>query len=140
MRGFILLCAGLGCAVAAGRWIARERPAAPRSVAANSVPDSFPHVTVEVLNATKTPGLALAATLRLRHLRLDVVYYGNADSGHGTRSRNAILVRRGDTTGVGRAIAALGSADVVPAPDTTRLVDLSIMLGSAFGTAVASHR
>jgi hypothetical protein len=139
-RRVLIVGAVFACAVVTAGWITGRRrpvPAVPQTDAA--IPGAFPRVTVEVLNGTRTAGLALAATLRLRHERLDVVYFGNADTGRGNHLHNTIFVRRGDTAGVGRALVALGSADVVSAPDTTRMVDLSVLLGSAFTTAAAAH-
>ena len=87
-------------------------------------------VVVEVLNPGKQVGVARTATVRLRQQGLDVVYFGNlADTSLAKRERSLIYVRRGDTTGVGRVIAAIGDADVIDRADATRLVDLSVMLG-----------
>ena len=89
-------------------------------------------VQVEVLNAGRVPGAGRVAMLLLRHAGLDVVQSGNADSIFRGLERSRIVVRRGDTTGVGRIIEALGGADVIDAPDTTRLVDLSVFVGKNF--------
>ena len=94
-------------------------------------------VTVEVLNAGGSIGAARVGTLLLRRARLDVVYFGNADSAQSGRVRNQVLIRRGDTTGVGRVIEALGTAEVVEAPDPARLVDLTVLLGKEFATATS---
>jgi hypothetical protein len=97
------------------------------------------NVTVEVLNSGGNLGAARVGVLLLRHARLDVVYFGNADSAHSGRVRNQVLVRRGDTTGVGRVIEALGAAEVVDAPDRTRLVDLTVLLGKEFAAAASAR-
>ena len=89
-------------------------------------------VQIEVLNAGAAAGAARVATEMLRDGRLDVVYYGNADSTWRRQEHNAIVVRRGDTVGVGRARAVLGSAEVIERDDRSRLVDLSIILGWEF--------
>lgn len=95
--------------------------------------EDLPHrVMVEVLNAGGPPGAARAGTLLLRRARLDVVAFGNAPAALARRGRNEVLVRRGDTTGVGRVIAMLGSADVVEALDSTSMVDLTVLLGRQF--------
>jgi hypothetical protein len=92
-------------------------------------------VTVEVLNPGKQVGVARTATLRLRQQGLDVVYFGSlADTVLAKRERNLIYVRRGDTTGVGRVIAAIGDAEVVDRADATRLVDLTVIPGRGFLT------
>lgn len=94
-------------------------------------------VTVEVLNSGGNVGAARLGMLALRRARLDVVSFGNADSAQSGRIRNQVLVRRGDTTGVGRVIEALGTADVIDAPDSTRLVDLTVLLGKEFASAAS---
>ncbi len=93
----------------------------------------LPHrVQVEVMNSSKSAGAARIATLLLRHAGLDVVHAGNADAQFRGIERNRIVVRRGDTTGVGRVIEAIGGADVVDAPDPSRVVDLTVVLGATF--------
>jgi hypothetical protein len=89
-------------------------------------------VVVEVLNSGGVVGAGRAGTLLLRRAGLDVVSLANADSAHRGRVRNQVLVRRQDTAGVGRAVEALGDAEVINAPDSTRLVDLTILLGKRF--------
>ena len=49
-----------------------------------------------------------------------------------SRVRNEVLVRRGDTTGVGRIIEAIGPAVVTDAPDRGREVDLTLLVGSDY--------
>ena len=87
-------------------------------------------VTVEVLNAGGVAGYARDATLALREGGLDVVFFGNApprlrDS---TLARHRVLVRRGDTLGVGRIREMIGEITIVDEPDATRLVDLTVLL------------
>jgi LytR cell envelope-related transcriptional attenuator len=89
-------------------------------------------VTVEVLNSTRMPGIARVATALLRRAGLDVVYFGGADTTLRGRAHSEVLVRRGDTTGVGRIIAALGRATVIAAPDPSREVDLTVVIGTDF--------
>lgn len=109
------------------------RPAAVDASGASSrLPPLPDRVTVEVLNGTAVAGAARLGTLLLRQAGLDVVYYGTADSAHRARARSVILVRGGDTAGVGRVLTVLHHADVERAPDATRLVDLSVILGRSF--------
>ena len=90
------------------------------------------HVRVEVLNASNVPGAARIGRLALQHAGLDVVQSGNADSALRGNSANRILVRLGDTAGVGRIIEVLGSAEIEMKADRTRIVDLTVVLGSKF--------
>ena len=108
-------------------------PSGPGANGGPVFPDSLPHrVMVEVLNAGGPPGSARAGMLLLRRARLDVVLFGNAGPGLAHRSRNEVLIRRGDTTGVGRIVAVLGGADVIEAPDSASMVDLTVLLGRQF--------
>jgi hypothetical protein len=102
-------------------------------------PDLPRKVTVEVLNSGGNVGAARVGMLVLRHARLDVVYFGNADSAQSGHARNQVLVRRGDTTGVGRVIEALGTAEIIDAPDAARLVDLTVLLGKEFAPATGGR-
>lgn len=89
-------------------------------------------VRVEVLNGGRTPGAARDATILLRHAGLDVVSYGDAGSAFPAPERAQVLVRRGDTTGAGRVREVLGPADIVDAPDPSRLVELTVILGRVY--------
>jgi hypothetical protein len=122
---FILLA---GVAV----WHLRRPAVASSLTGPMRLPPLPDHVTVEVLNPTAVAGAGRLGALLLRQAGLDVVYYGSADAARRTPLRSVILVRGGDTTGVGRALAVLRHADVVRAPDATRLVDLSVILGRDF--------
>ena len=94
----------------------------------------LPHqVRVEVINAGKVSGAARVATELVRAQGLDVVYYGGIkDSTKDFRLHGQVVVRRGDTTGVGRILSTLGPLEVVTAPDSGREVDISVMLGRDF--------
>lgn len=87
-------------------------------------------VTVEVFNGGGTPGAARDAALKLRRARLDVVNWGNAPAALVDTSTEVVrvLVRRGDTTGVGRVGEALGAIEVIDRPDPRRLVDLTVVV------------
>jgi hypothetical protein len=114
------------------RWLL-TRNAAPPAIASVRVWEPLSRrVVVEVLNSGKVVGAGRAGMLLLRRAGLDVVYLANADSGLAGRVRNQVLVRRGDTAGVGRAVEALGDAEVIQRADSTRLVDLTILLGKQF--------
>ncbi len=103
-------------------------------------PSEARRVTVEVLNPGKQVGVARTATVRLRGQGLDVVYFGSlADTVLAKRERNLIYVRRGDTTGVGLVLAAIGDAEIVDRADRTRLVDLSVVLGRHPMSRADSH-
>lgn len=87
-------------------------------------------VIVEVLNASGRSGLARAGALTLRRAGLDVVYFGNAAEGPLDSTR--ILVRRGAVDAGNRVRAALRVGRVSVEPDTTRLLDVTVLLGRDF--------
>lgn len=107
-----------------------RRPPVP-SAAGRAVPGEQERVAVEVLNASASVGLARAATRRLRDAGLDVVYFGSDVAGPSLDSTQ-ILVRRGAFAAGARVRSALGVGAVRAAPDTARLVDVSVRLGSDF--------
>ena len=89
-----------------------------------------PRVTVEVLNASGTPGLAKVSTRLLRRAGIDVVAYGNAPEALGKLDSTRIVVRRG-TEAVGQRVRrALGRGRVVVQLDSARLLDATVLLGA----------
>ena len=92
-----------------------------------------PRIVVEVLNTTGRSGLARTGTRVLRRAGIDVVSYGNASS-EGDRAVDStrILVRRGDRGAGERVRRALKVGTVAVQPDSTRLVDVSVLLGADF--------
>lgn len=92
-----------------------------------------PRIVVEVLNTTGKSGLARIGTRVLRRAGIDVVSYGNAAS-EGDRGPDStrILVRRGGREAGERVRRALTVGSVVMRPDSTRLVDVSVLLGGDF--------
>jgi hypothetical protein len=82
---------------------------------------------VEVLNAAGRSGMARTATDRLRVAGYDVVFFGNA--GNRTDSLSIVLDRVGKPD-LARAVAShLGITRVETAIDSTRLVEVSVVLG-----------
>lgn len=88
-----------------------------------------PRIVVEVLNASGRSGLARTGTRVLRRAGIDVVGYGNASP---PADSTRILVRRGDRAAGERVRRALKVGTVVLRPDSTRLVDVSVVLGADF--------
>lgn len=92
------------------------------------IPGEGDRITVEVLNGAAVDGLARETTRRLRARGIDVVYFGTAwDSVWKTTE---ILVRRGDTSGAEAVRAALGTGVVIQRPDSQRLLDFTVILGT----------
>jgi calcineurin-like phosphoesterase len=86
-------------------------------------------VRVEVLNATKVHGLARRATEYLRDRGFDVVSSGTA---HDQRDTTLILDRTNHPVWAGRVARAFNGARVQLAPDTSRYVDITVLLGATW--------
>ncbi len=92
-----------------------------------------PRIVVEVLNTTGTSGLARTGTRVLRRAGIDVVSYGNGEAlGDRGADSTRILVRRGDRGAGERVRRALKVGTVAVQLDSTRLVDVSVLLGADF--------
>ena len=120
---FLILC-GIG-------WIAWQllalRPSgdAGRAPANARAPEGV-RIKVEVLNATQTRGLARRATAYLRDRGFDVVGSGNV-----TEQRvNTVVYDRSSHPDWARLVGRAMGAPVVERPDTSRYLDVTILLGS----------
>jgi len=94
-------------------------------------------VMVEVLNAGGRPGAARVGALTLRRAGLDVVYFGNADAGSLDSTR--IVVRRGNLAAGQRVRAALKLGSVSLELDSSRLLDVTVLLGRDFSPPFDFH-
>ena len=92
---------------------------------------------VEVLNGSGRPGLARTATRVLRRGGLDVVFFGNAEGAPSQATQ--LLVRRGDSTAARRAARLLGVGVTEWAPDSTRRVDVTAILGADYVPPAELH-
>ena len=92
--------------------------------------DRSPTITVEVLNANGRSGDARVGTRLLRREGIDVVYFGNADAS--TLDSTRIMVRRGSARVGERVRDALGLGKVELALDSSKLLDVSVLLGADF--------
>jgi calcineurin-like phosphoesterase len=86
-------------------------------------------VRVEVLNATHTHGLARRATQYLRDRGFDVVASGTA---HDQRDSTLIIDRTNHPVWAGRVARAFNGARVQLAPDSSRYVDITVLLGATW--------
>jgi hypothetical protein len=119
----LLVLGGIG-------WFAIRQLSARRSdplahVADNARAPEGVRIKVEVLNGTRTKGLARRATFFLRDLGFDVV-----GSGTDTEQRAATIVydRSGHPDWAARVGRAL-EAPVVERPDSSRYLDVTVILG-----------
>jgi hypothetical protein len=136
MSGKRRLLAGtaLVAATAAGAalWMARTRPTPVRAtplarvVAKEVTAPANTRVRVEIINATKTRGLARRATRLLRDRGFDVVTYTTSDR---TQDSTVVLDRSKHPEWARLVGQALGGARVEARPDTSRYVDVTVVLG-----------
>ena len=86
-------------------------------------------VRVQVLNATRTRGLGRRAMLYLRDQGFDVVELGTAEK---TREESIVLDRSGHPDWSRRVAAALGGATVDAQPDSSRYLDVTVLIGRSW--------
>jgi hypothetical protein len=107
-------------------WNPRGAVAPPPTHVAAASSIALDSIHVEVLNASGREGLARVATQRLRGVGFDVVYFGNSAP---IRDVPVVLDRVGRRV-YARAVAdALGIPDVRTELDSTRIVEVSVILG-----------
>lgn len=88
-------------------------------------------IRVEVFNTTTTRGVARRVTLYLRDAGFDVVKYG----GQGPpRDSTLVLDRTGHPEWAALVSEALGGAQVESRPDTSRYVDITVLVGRVVRT------
>jgi hypothetical protein len=118
------------------------RPGGPAGAAAGAPAVKLPPVTdttarpptdarvrVQVLNATRTRGLARRAMFVLRDRGWDVVEIGTTSP---TRDSTLVLDRSGHPEWARRVAKALGGARVESRPDTSRYLDVTVLLGGTW--------
>ena len=83
-------------------------------------------IRVQVLNATTTRGLARRATMALRDRGFDVVETGTSAT---QLDSTLVLDRSGHPDRARRVADALGGARIETRPDTSRYLDVTVLLG-----------
>ena len=89
-------------------------------------------IIAEVLNANGRAGDARVGTRLLRREGIDVVYFGNA--GDATLDSTRIIVRRGARDVGDKVRKALGRGRVEVQLDSTKLLDVTVLLGADFAS------
>jgi len=120
----VLAAAAAGAAV----WWAR-RNQRPLPVVGQVIEVRAPtgvRIKVEVINATPTRGLARRATMFLRDRGFDVVRYAT-DTVY--RDTTLVLDRSGNAEWARLVGGALGDARIESRPDSSRYLDVSVLLG-----------
>jgi hypothetical protein len=123
LGGIVLLGAGAAAS------LRRHRPAGIVAVAADSRAPEGVRIRVQVLNSTKTRGLARRATLLLRDHGFDVVDMGTVG---GQRDTTVVLDLSGHPDWAQRVARAMGVARVESRPDTSRYLDIAVVLGTTW--------
>ncbi len=86
-------------------------------------------VRVQVLNATQARGLARRAARHLRDRGFDVLEMGTAPE---QRDSTLVLDRSGHPDWARRVAEALGGARVEARPDSSRYLDVTVLLGRSW--------
>ena len=120
--------AALSIAATAPSLAARWAPASSRAIGAN---EGAPRVRVQVLNTTTVRGLGRRAMLYLRDQGFDVVEVGTV-RGAGDTATTIILDRSGHPEWAKRVATAIGHARVESRPDSSRYLDVTVLLGSSW--------
>jgi hypothetical protein len=117
--------------IAAGFVVQSRRPApdAKPAVASNERAPDGQRVRVQILNATKTRGLARRATLFLRDRGFDVVETGTIATPHDT---SIVYDLSGHPDWANRVARAFSPAKVVARKDSSRYLDIAVVLGTTW--------
>jgi hypothetical protein len=124
----ILLLLGVGTAAVALRGPSTRAPQAVRQRVDAEAPADV-RIRVEVLNATRVRGLARRATMHLRDRGFDVVHVGTSRD---ARDTTLVLDRSRHPEWAALVARALGGARVESAPDSSRYLDVTVLVGATW--------
>ncbi len=122
----------LAIALIGAGWTMQTRHSAPDtkpSVATNERAPDGQRVRVQVLNSTKTHGLARRATMLLRDRGFDVVETGTIGTAHDT---TLVYDLSGHPDWANRIARAFAPARVVVRTDSSRYLDIAVLLGTTW--------
>ena len=127
----MLAGAGALVAIAVATGASRSRSSAHREPApdASATSTDHPRVRVQVLNATAVRGLARRATMILRDRGFDVLEIGTAGE---QLDSTLVLDRSGHPEWAKRVANALGGARVEARPDSSRYLDVTVLVGRSW--------
>lgn len=106
---------------------ARRGPKSDRVTGSRVAPAQ--RVRVQVVNATRVRGLGRRAMLHLRDQGFDVVELGTSAV---SRDASVVLDRSGHPEWARRVAAALGGAPVESRPDSSRYLDVTVLIGGSW--------
>jgi len=124
--GAIVLALALLAGLVATRGFMRRKVPAPRAARPDVTAPDGQRVKVEVLNASSVRGLARRAMLHLRDRGFDVLEMGTSAE---QLDSTLVLDRSGHPEWAKRVAQALGGARVETRPDTSRYLDVTVLLG-----------
>ncbi len=127
MIGLVIVMLGVGGGLASKR----VRGAGFGRLFSNAAAPRGARVRVEVLNASTTRGLARRATQLLRDRGFDVVDVGTTSDRQRADS-TVVLDRSGHPDWAQRVATAMGGARVIARPDTSRYLDVTVLVGSSW--------
>ena len=107
----------------------RDRGSAERAAPPDASVPSGGRVRVQVLNATSVRGLARRATMHLRDRGFDVLEVGTSQE---LLDSTVVLDRSGHPEWAKRVAEALGGARVESRPDSSRYLDVTVLLGRSW--------
>jgi hypothetical protein len=124
LGGVLVLVAGFALALASRHHGGRT----PLGIGAVRAPANT-RIRVQVLNASRTRGLARRATMHLRDRGFDVVEMGTDRL---SLDSTLVLDRSGHPEWAQLVARALGGARVEARPDSSRYLDVTVLLGAAW--------
>ena len=107
----------------------RARPEPKRAAPPDASAPQGERVRVQVLNATTVRGLARRATIHLRDRGFDVVETGTSAE---QRDSTLVLDRSNHPEWAKRVADAMGGARVETRPDTSRYLDVTVLIGRSW--------
>jgi hypothetical protein len=131
----VVLAAGIFIGSAVSQWspLPRQEIVQPPR---NYTAAGLGRVRVEVLNAGGMRDMARLATDYLRDRGFDVVYFGNANAEDFGQDSTIVLDRIGRPEAAAAVGRALGTDWVESKPDTSRYLDVTVLLGSGWSPDV----
>jgi hypothetical protein len=124
--GAIVLAFALLAGLVATRGFMRRKTPAPLAARPDVTAPEGQRVKVEVLNASSVRGLARRAMLHLRDRGFDVLEMGTSAE---QLDSTLVLDRSGHPEWAKSVAQALGGARVETRPDTSRYLDVTVLLG-----------
>jgi hypothetical protein len=120
----VLACAGFLAWRKYAPALLRDEPEQAAATPEQMVPEGV-RIKVEVQNATRVPGLARKATQFLRDRGFDVVAIRTASE----RRKSTLVLDRSNHPAWALLVARALGARTEPRPDTTRYLDVTVLLG-----------